>query len=342
MSLAATVPLALGMWRQRPSSTPSPGIYEGVCVGRDSSESPPKIFFADPKTMLTELPDTVSLGYPAFVPSLYRHDLSYAYNEHASRASAPHGDSSSRPIANVVVTADDSVSTMASRIHTNETADVYPDIYYMGGITVLMHTPCDVEDNFYYTLTEEGPMLHRTMQRALRSDARGAPQRMSLLLDNRCPHHAYRDEMRDMLIGRDHSVWKVHASSIVCVETLVTPPPAPLNLERSLERYAEHLVRRAQARRPPARAPLPKAGCPSAACLTPLPSRTRAAASSSSRRRRRRRPRRRPPRRRTSSRSSRSTACACAVTSPMIACVRSYATSLDARATRDGPRAVGK
>ena len=97
-------------------------------------------------------------------------------------------------------------------------------------------------------------MLHRTMQRALRSDARGAPPRMSLLLDNRCPHHAYRDEMRDMLIGRDHSVWKVHASSIVCVETLVTPPPAPLNLERSLERYAEHLVRRAQARRPPARA----------------------------------------------------------------------------------------
>ena len=97
-------------------------------------------------------------------------------------------------------------------------------------------------------------MLHRTMQRALRSDARGAPPRMSLLLDNRCPHHAYRDEMRDMLIGRDHSVWKVHASSIVCVETLVTPPPAPLNLERSLERYAEHLARRAQARRPPARA----------------------------------------------------------------------------------------
>ena len=73
----------------------------------------------------------------------------------------------------------------------------------------------------------------------------GSAQRLSLLLDNKCPHHAYRDELRDMIIGRDHSVFKVQPSSLTCVERLVTPPAPSRMLENSLKQYFVDLSQRA-------------------------------------------------------------------------------------------------
>ena len=155
----------------------------------------------------------------------------------------------------VVMTADDSPHTMASQVYLSGNAAEPIDVHYVGGTTVLMHTPCDVlSDNFYNTLTEEGPMLSRAVERSLAFDESrpaglGSGSRVSLLLENRCAHHAYRDELRDMLIGRDHAVWKVLPSSWTCVERLITPPDPPRKLERSLQRYAQQLKGRAQEQR---------------------------------------------------------------------------------------------
>ena len=150
------------------------------------------------------------------------------------------------PAATVVMRSSGSVQDMAvalaeERMNTSEALDVH----YMSGTTILMHSPCDLDDNFYVTLTEEGPMLYRAVQRSLRFQSKEKSARMSLLLVNKCPHHAYRDELRDMIIGRDHSVFKVQPTSLTCVERLVTPPPVSHTRESSLQHYFAYVSERA-------------------------------------------------------------------------------------------------
>ena len=83
-------------------------------------------------------------------------------------------------------------------------------------------------------------MLNRAVQRAIREHEASTnekdpessrPARVSLLLENRCPHHAYRDELRDMLVGRDHAVWKVSLLPHSLPPLLLSSsPPLILNL----------------------------------------------------------------------------------------------------------------
>ena len=94
----------------------------------------------------------------------------------------------------MAMTADDSPHTMASQVYLSGSAAEPIDVHYVGGTTVLMHTPCNVlSDNFYNTLTEEGPMLSRAVERSLAFDESrpaglGSGSRVSLLLENRCAH----------------------------------------------------------------------------------------------------------------------------------------------------------
>ena len=49
-----------------------------------------------------------------------------------------------------------------------------------------------------------------------------------LLLTNRCRHKLYRDDLRDLLLGRHHAVQKLLPGSLVCTKRLVleaSPPP---------------------------------------------------------------------------------------------------------------------
>ena len=271
--MLAAAQLAECKWRTQPSAFSAPSTFENVCVGRDDEHSPPKIYFAAPAgTEATGPSYTRSTPPPQFI--------SLGTSTPGGKAALGSGFHVRFPKAEqkealVVMTADDSPHTMASKVYLSGNATEPIDVHYVGGTTVLMHTPwcapprphaprptpprptppSDVlSDNFYNTLTEEGPMLSRAVERSLAfSESRpasfGSGFRVSLLLENRCPHHAYRDELRDMLIGRDHAVWKVLPSSWTCVERLITPPDPPKKLERSLQRYAQQLKGRAQEQR---------------------------------------------------------------------------------------------
>ena len=48
LRLFLLLPLAHCKWRTQPSRYTSPGTFTNVCVGRDSSDTPPKIYFAAP------------------------------------------------------------------------------------------------------------------------------------------------------------------------------------------------------------------------------------------------------------------------------------------------------
>ena len=53
-------------------------------------------------------------------------------------------------------------------------------------------------------------------------------EQRTLLLTNRCRHKLYRDDLRDLLLGRHHAVHKLLPGSLVCTKRLVleaTPPP---------------------------------------------------------------------------------------------------------------------
>ena len=253
LTVLAAAQLAECKWRTLPSTFSAPSTFENVCVGRDDEHSPPKIYFAAPAgteaagpsySRSTPPPQSVSLGTSSpGGKAVLGNGFHIRYPEAKQKE------------ALVVMTADDSPHTMASQVYLSGNAAEPIDVHYVGGTTVLMHTPCDVlSDNFYNTLTEEGPMLSRAVERSLAFDESrpaglGSGSRVSLLLENRCAHHAYRDELRDMLIGRDHAVWKVLPSSWTCVERLITPPDPPRKLERSLQRYAQQLKGRAQEQR---------------------------------------------------------------------------------------------
>ena len=253
LTVLAAAQLAECKWRTLPSTFSAPSTFENVCVGRDDEHSPPKIYFAAPAgteaagpsySRSTPPPQSVSLGTSSpGGKAVLGNGFHIRYPEAQQKE------------ALVVMTADDSPHTMASQVYLSGNAAEPIDVHYVGGTTVLMHTPCDVlSDNFYNTLTEEGPMLSRAVERSLAFDESrpaglGSGSRVSLLLENRCAHHAYRDELRDMLIGRDHAVWKVLPSSWTCVERLITPPDPPRKLERSLQRYAQQLKGRAQEQR---------------------------------------------------------------------------------------------
>ena len=229
----AFLTLVEGKWRRMTSTNPAPGIFENVCIGRTCHGCTPTLFIAGNNQNFDFLPANVSLGEPAQAP-VYR-DSSMTHTVNFARE--PH-------IAHVVLHYDESVLDMANRLSEEHIIIDSPiDVHYMGGTTILMHSPCDLDDSFHVTITEEGPMLHRAVNRAMRHW--GSAQRLSLLLDNKCPHHAYRDELRDMLIGRDHSVFKVQPSSLTCVERLVTPPPPSRMLENSLKQYFVDLSQRA-------------------------------------------------------------------------------------------------
>ena len=252
--MLAAAQLAECKWRTLPSAFSAPSTFENVCVGRDDENSPPKIYFAAPAgTEAAGSSYTRSMPPPQFI--------SLGTSTPGGKAALGNGFHIKFPEAKqkeavVIMTADDSPHTMASKVYLSGNATEPIDVHYVGGTTVLMHTPCDVlTDNFYNTLTEEGPMLSRAVQRSFAFDefkpagSFGSGIRVSLLLENRCPHHAYRDELRDMLIGRDHSVWKVLPSSWTCVERLITPPDPPRKLERSLQKYVQQLKVRAQEQR---------------------------------------------------------------------------------------------
>ena len=268
--LLALSPLVHCRWRTQPSRFTSPGTFANVCVGRDSSDTSPKIYFAAPagptdgsvsRTPGEPPPQQVSLGSPTptDTPTLGG-GFRFQYPE------AP------RTVATVVMTADESPHAMASQMYLTNRSSESIDVHYVGGTTVLMHTPCDILGDNYCactthrpmpscatltcawlvrgtdnTMTEEGPMLARAIESAREYDRRkGRASHISLLLENRCPHHAYRDELRDMLIGRDHAVWKVLPNTWTCSERLITPPDPPARLERSLRGYVERLKVSAQ------------------------------------------------------------------------------------------------
>ena len=234
LPLLALLSLVDAKWRQQLSAHPAPGIFESVCVGRTAADEPPIVYMAGDRNDLKYVSAELSLGYPSQAP-VFRDNVKF------------HGPNMAEPApAQVVLRDEQSVQEMATRqaeerMNASETLDVH----YMGGTTILMHSPCDFDDNLFLTLTEEGPMLHRAVLRAMRG-AKKRPERLSLLLNNKCPHHAYRDELRDMLIGRDHSVFKVQPAALTCVERLVTPPPAWLKPERSLQQYFASLSERAR------------------------------------------------------------------------------------------------
>ena len=53
-------------------------------------------------------------------------------------------------------------------------------------------------------------------------------EQRTLLLTNRCRHKLYRDDLRDLLLGRHHAVHKLLPGSLVCTKRLVleaSPPP---------------------------------------------------------------------------------------------------------------------
>jgi len=53
-------------------------------------------------------------------------------------------------------------------------------------------------------------------------------EQRTLLLTNRCRHKLYRDDLRDLLLGRHHAVQKLLPGSLVCTKRLVleaSPPP---------------------------------------------------------------------------------------------------------------------
>lgn len=56
-------------------------------------------------------------------------------------------------------------------------------------------------------------------------------EQRTLLLTNRCRHKLYRDDLRDLLLGRHHAVQKLLPGSLVCTNRLVleaSPPPRQL------------------------------------------------------------------------------------------------------------------
>jgi len=247
LTLLVGTPPSRAKWRTQPSAYRSPSTFDNVCIGRDDADSPPNIYFAAPPIMNTPRdsihgdppPAEISLGTPTPTGSL---SLGSGFKLHF-----PVDKNNEPKSARVVMTADESPHAMASQVYlrTSDGDNMSEpiDVHYVGGVTVLMHTPCDLlADNFFNTLTEEGPMLHRAVERArAQVKSHGRASRVSLLLENRCPHHSYRDELRDMLIGRDHAVWKVLPSTWTCAERLITPPPAPLKLEGSLREYVKTL-----------------------------------------------------------------------------------------------------
>ena len=269
------LPLAHCKWRTQPSRYTSPGTFTNVCVGRDSSDASPKIYFAAPagptdgsvgRLPGEPPPQSVSLGNPTPTETApLGGGFRFQYPE------------ASQTKATIVMTADESPHAMASQMYLTNRSSESIDVHYVGGTTVLMHTPCDILGDNYCawratalppdapaaiadthtsarlvrgadnTMTEEGPMLARAVENAREYDRRnGRASHVSLLLENRCPHHAYRDELRDMLIGRDHAVWKVLPSTWTCSERLITPPDPPAKLERSLQAYVERLKASAQ------------------------------------------------------------------------------------------------
>ena len=230
------IPFVMGKWRRLNSTHPAPGIFHSVCIGRITHDSQTIVHVVGNEDILKYLPHQLSLGSPTRAPIL-----------RGSREFRTVNFAWESQTAQVLLHPDEVLQSMVGRLaeeHTNNSGTL--DVHYMGGITILMHSPCDLEDNFYTALTEEGPMLYRAVQRILRSeDIQAKHTRLSLLLANKCPHHAYRDDLRDMIVGRDHSVFKVQPNSLYCVEKLVTPPHASRELENSLQQYFFSLSQKA-------------------------------------------------------------------------------------------------
>ena len=100
------LPIVTCKWRTMPSAFHPPGLFENVCIGRDTENTPAKIYFAAPaittsRTLGTPPPTEISVGTLSRSSKVGFHTV--------YPPESPH-----EPHATVVMTAHESPHTMAS------------------------------------------------------------------------------------------------------------------------------------------------------------------------------------------------------------------------------------
>ena len=215
-----------------PSRFETPGTFEHICVQRSL---PPKdnveIIFARPPDLERSL--AIKRG---FLPS-HAVPPREVPLDHSMR-----GDSIlARHSATVKIVPETSVYASIGQLLQNSSVN---DVRFLGGTAFMMRTPCDVlADNYYNALTEEGPLLSRVLDSWRATEDHDQSEQRTLLLTNRCRHKLYRDDLRDLLLGRHHAVQKLLPGSLVCAKRLIieASPAKKGHAELSLRRFVEHL-----------------------------------------------------------------------------------------------------
>ena len=216
-----------------PSRFESPGTFEHVCVHKDLKEGV-QVIFAEPAPNSEEALHPVTkprgMRLPSEVP------LAHSLRRGAFRYPASHA-------AKVNLVQSSSVYASIGQMLENSSIN---DVRFLGGTAFMMRTPCDVlADNYFNALTEEGPLLSRVLDTWRKSEGHDALEQRTLLLVNRCHRRPYRDDLRDLLLGRHHAVHKLLPGSLVCMKRLIVeaspPPDSRRGHELSLRRFVEHL-----------------------------------------------------------------------------------------------------
>ena len=220
-----------------PSRFEHPGTFEHVCVHKDLKEGV-QVIFAEPASPPAS-PDShesnhVTRSRRTRPPPEV--SLSHSLRRGVSRQASTHS-------AKVNLVPENSVYASIGQMLQNSSIN---DVRFLGGTAFMMRTPCDIlADNYFNALTEEGPLLSRVLDTWRASEGHDESEQRTLLLVNRCHRRPYRDDLRDLLLGRHHAVHKLLPGSLVCMKRLIveaSPPPDFRNgHELSLRRYVEHL-----------------------------------------------------------------------------------------------------
>ena len=135
--------LAACKWRTQPSSFSAPDTFQNVCVGRDGESGPPRIYFASPA-------GTESAGR-SFVPGTPPpQSISLGSSNPNKRVKRQGGgkfrvqfraEDVPEVEAVVVMTADDSPHTMASKVYLSGNATEPIDVHYVGGVPQWLRPP---------------------------------------------------------------------------------------------------------------------------------------------------------------------------------------------------------